>query len=158
MTTNIEPDLGGLSYNEIEGGVVKCRNTDGGTQAEGAKREGLGIFRPELLNSIDEMIVFNSLDIEAIRQLLKNTLDETLSELQKKHHVSLRLSKDAEMFLAHAGYSPEYGARELKRIVRQFIYVPLSGLILSGELARHKRWLAVYDENGISIVPDEEKK
>jgi ATP-dependent Clp protease ATP-binding subunit ClpC len=128
----------------MEGGVK--RKHKGGT--------GLEAFRPELLNRIDELVVFKRLDIGAVKRLLKNTLDETLAELEKKHNVSLRLSEDAETFLARAGYSPEYGARELRRTVRQFVYVPLSGLILSGELAKHKRWLAVYDENGISIVPD----
>jgi ATP-dependent Clp protease ATP-binding subunit ClpC len=143
MTSNLVPDAG-VSYDEMEGGVK--RKHKGGT--------GLEAFRPELLNRIDELVVFKRLDIGAVKRLLKNTLDETLAELEKKHNVSLRLSEDAETFLARAGYSPEYGARELRRTVRQFVYVPLSGLILSGELAKHKRWLAVYDENGISIVPD----
>ncbi len=144
MTSNIVPDAG-VSYDEMEGGVKRAP----------AKGKGLEAFRPELLNRIDELIVFKPLDLGAVKRLLRNTLDETLAELEDKHHVSLRLSEDAETFLARAGYSPEYGARELRRIVRQFVYVPLSGLILSGRLAKHKKWLAVYDENGISIVPDE---
>jgi ATP-dependent Clp protease ATP-binding subunit ClpC len=147
MTSNIVPDAG-VSYDEMESGVK--RKHKNGT--------GLEIFRPELVNRIDELVVFKPLDLGAVKRLLKNTLDETLAELEKKHHVSLVLSEDAETFLARAGYSPEYGARELRRIVRQFVYVPLSGLILSGQLAKHRRWLAVYDENGISIVPDEGEK
>lgn len=144
MTSNMEPDAG-ISYSEMESGVKRKHKN----------RAGLEIFRPELVNRIDELVVFKPLDIEAVKRLLKKTLDETLAELEKKHHVSLRLSESAETFLASAGYSPEYGARELRRIVRQFVYVPLSGLILSGQLTKHKRWLAVYDEDGISIVPDD---
>jgi ATP-dependent Clp protease ATP-binding subunit ClpC len=146
MTSNIVPDAG-ISYDEMESGVRRKRKN-------GA---GLEIFRPELVNRIDELIVFKPLDLGAVRRLLKNSLQETLAELEQKHHVSLRMSEGAETFLARAGYSPEYGARELRRTVRQFVYVPLSGLILSGRLAKHKKWLAVYDESGISIVPDEEQ-
>ncbi len=58
--------------------------------------------------------MFKPLDMNAVRKLLKKTLNETLEELEKKHHVSLTLSDEAETFLARAGYSPEYGARELK--------------------------------------------
>src|SRR5271157_2388573 len=145
MTSNLRPEVG-LGYDEVEEGIKKPKK---------AEKNGLNVFRPEFLNRIDELIVFQPLDINAVRKLLKKTLDETLGELEKKHHVSLRLSEEAETFLARASYSPEYGARELKRSVRQFIYVPLSSLILSDEIKNHRRWLAVYDENGISIVPDE---
>ena len=147
MTSNVEPEAG-LSYDEVEGGKRPPRKNK-------ENKQGLEVFRPELLNRIDELIVFNPLDVNAVRKLLKKTLYETLDELEKKHHVSLTLSDEAETFLARAGYSPEYGARELKRTVRQFVYVPLSGLILSGKIKKHKRWLAVYGESGISIVPDE---
>jgi ATP-dependent Clp protease ATP-binding subunit ClpA len=118
-------------------------------------KKGIEAFRPELINRIDEIVVFKALDREAVRRLLKKMLDETLSGLEKKHHVTLRLSEGAESFLTSAGYSPEYGARELKRVVRQFVYVPLSELILSGRLNTHRRWLAEYGEDGISIVPDD---
>ncbi len=152
MTSNIVPEVG-LSYDEMEGGVKRRRNKEPGKEA--GNGAGLAVFRPELVNRIDEIVAFKSLDIDAVKRLLKNTFDETMEELESKHHVSLRLSEDAEMFLATAGYSPEYGARELKRIVRQFVYVPLSRLILTGEIGEHRRWVAMYDENGISIVPDD---
>jgi ATP-dependent Clp protease ATP-binding subunit ClpC len=144
LTSNLEPDVG-TSYGEMEDGVKRRRRA----------KKGIEAFRPELINRIDEIVVFKALDREAVRRLLKKTLDETLSDLEKKHHVSLRLSESAESFLASVGYSPEYGARELKRVVRQFVYVPLSGLILSGRLNTHRRWLADYGEEGVSIVPDD---
>jgi ATP-dependent Clp protease ATP-binding subunit ClpC len=144
MTSNLEPQAG-VSYDEMEGG----------TKRKNKNKAGLEIFRPELVNRIDEVVVFRPLDQGAVRSLLKKTLDDTLLDLEKKHHVSLRLSDGAESFLAAAGYSPEYGAREFKRTVRQFVYVPLSGLILSGGIKKHRRWLAEYDESGIRIVPDD---
>ncbi len=143
LTSNLEPG-GGVSYEEMEEGVNRR-----------PRKKGLDRLRPELVNRIDEIVAFRPLDVDAVRRLLRKTLAETLAELERTHHVALRLSDEAENYLASAGYSPEYGARELRRVVRQFIYVPLSRLILTGELKAHRRWLAVYDENGIAIVPDE---
>ncbi|HTY91621.1 MAG TPA: ATP-dependent Clp protease ATP-binding subunit [Methanocella sp.] len=143
LTSNLEPG-GGASYEEMEEGVKRR-----------PRKKGLDVFRPELVNRIDEIVAFRPLDVAAVKRLLRKTLDETLAELERTHHVTLRLSEGAENFMASAGYSPEYGARELRRVVRQFVYVPLSRLILTGEIKAHRRWLAVYDENGISIVPDE---
>jgi len=50
---------------------------------------------------------------------------------------------------------PRVWRQRAEAVVRQFIYVPLSRLILTGELKTHRRWLAVYGEDGIAIVPDE---
>jgi ATP-dependent Clp protease ATP-binding subunit ClpC len=143
LTSNLDPG-GGVSFEEMEEGVKRRPST-----------KGLDSLRPEFVNRIDEIISFRPLDVDAVRRLLKKTLNDTLAELERTHHVTLRLSDGAESYLARAGYSPEYGARELRRVVRQFIYVPLSRLILTGELKSHRRWLAVYDESGITIVPDE---
>jgi ATP-dependent Clp protease ATP-binding subunit ClpC len=145
LTSNLDPEAG-MGYDEMEEGVKRRKKG----------RRALDVFRPELINRIDDIIVFKSLDRAAVKQLLKKMLDEALAEIEKNHHVSLRFSDGAESYLAAAGYSPEYGARELRRVVRQFIYVPLSKLILNGELNDHRRWLAVYDEDGINIVPDDQ--
>lgn len=143
LTSNLEPGRGS-TYDELEEGIPR-RPGKGGLEA----------FRPEFVNRIDEIVAFRPLDTAAIRRLMRGKLDEVLAELEQNHHVTLRLSGEAEDFLAAAGYNPEYGARELRRVVRNFVYVPLSSLILTGRLKAHGRWLAVYGESGISIVPDD---
>ncbi len=110
-------------------------------------------FRPEFLNRIDEQIVFRSLDEEAVRKILKLMLDEITADLQKQQNTTLIISEEAERFLARAGYNPEYGARELRRTLERHVQVPLSQLILSGELEKHSRWQAVYDGKELAIVP-----
>ncbi|MDI6896637.1 AAA family ATPase [Methanocella conradii] len=150
LASSLKPAMG-FSYEDVEsrpGKRLTYRHNE-------EDKNGLEMLRPELINRIDEFIVFKPLGAEAVRGLLKRELDGALAELERRHQVSLRLSEGAQNFLASVCYSPEFGARELKRTVRQFIYVPLSGLILSGQIGKHRRWLAVYDENGISIIPDE---
>ena len=58
-----------------------------------------------------------------------------------------------EGYVAQAGYDPEYGVRELRRTVERFIQIPLSNLILSGELSKHPSWQVVCSDKGLSIVP-----
>jgi ATP-dependent Clp protease ATP-binding subunit ClpC len=110
-------------------------------------------FRPEFLNRIDEQIVFRSLDEEAVRKILKLILDEITADLQKQQNTTLIISEEAERFLARAGYNPEYGARELRRTLERHVQVPLSQLILSGELEKHSRWQVVCEGKELAIVP-----
>jgi len=110
-------------------------------------------FRAEFVNRIDEIVVFQSLNEEDVRKILKPMLEEICENIQKQHKVILRVGEEVERFVAQAGYSPQYGARELRRTVERLIQIPLSNLILSGELKRHARWQVIYSIDGLSIIP-----
>ncbi|MBI3085946.1 MAG: hypothetical protein HYY88_09505, partial [candidate division NC10 bacterium] len=69
------------------------------------------------------------------------------------HSVTLTVTEEAEMFLAHAGYSPAYGVRELRRTVERLLQIPLSQLILRGEGKARNQWQVVCAGEGLSIVP-----
>jgi len=112
-------------------------------------------FRAEFLNRIDEKIIFKKLSKEDVRKILPPMLDELVTNLQKKHKVTLQINEDAEMFLAQAGYSEQYGVRELRRTVERLIQVPLSKLILDGELKKHHNWQVIRDGGELSITPHE---
>ncbi|MBI2458893.1 MAG: hypothetical protein HYV46_22525, partial [candidate division NC10 bacterium] len=71
---------------------------------------------------------------------------------QKQHNVTLTVTEEAERFLAHAGYSPAYGVRELRRTVERLLQVPLSQLILRGEGRAHTQWQVVRAGEGLSII------
>jgi ATP-dependent Clp protease ATP-binding subunit ClpA len=86
-------------------------------------------------------------------EILKPMLDEICENIQKHHKVMLRVREEVEKFVARAGYSPQYGARELRRTVERLIQIPLSNLILSGELKRHAHWQVIYSGDGLSIIP-----
>jgi ATP-dependent Clp protease ATP-binding subunit ClpA len=148
MTSNLEPEPG-LSYDDVEN-----RHVHRGMRVPAKKGNDLKIFRRELVNRMDEVIVFNSLDYNAIGKILENVLKEKLAELDRNEHVSLRISDEAQAFIAAAGYRPEDGVRALERAVSRHLYEPLSKLILAGHIGDHERWLALYDERGIYIEPD----
>jgi len=63
---------------------------------------------------------------------------------------------DAEQALVRQGYSPDYGARELRRTVERLVQVPLSGLILSGRLKEHEAWQVIRSGESLAVVPHSE--
>ena len=90
-------------------------------------------FKPEFLNRVDETIVFEGLQrqqIRAILEILVKRLDERLAD-QK---LSLHLSDEAKDVIADAGYDPAFGARPLRRALRDLVENPLAKTILGGSL------------------------
>lgn len=77
-----------------------------------------GHFRPEFLNRIDEVIVFNSLSQENIRLIVQIQLDR-LTRTAAAQDISLKLDDSLVEHLVEVGYQPDFGARELKRKIRQ---------------------------------------
>ena len=110
-------------------------------------------FRKEFLNRIEEIIIFRPLDKEDVRIILKPMLDKISENLQEKYYVSLQVSKEAEELIIQKGYSSQYGVRELKRTLNRLLQIPLSKLILSGELRKHKAWQVTCKGDTISIIP-----
>ena len=89
-------------------------------------------FRPEFVNRIDEIVVFNNLEKEQISGIAKlqiEILQSRLGDLELK----LEMSDKAMNMIVDRGYDPVFGARPLKRTVQQLLENPLSQKILSGE-------------------------
>jgi ATP-dependent Clp protease ATP-binding subunit ClpC len=118
-----------------------------------AMREVAKHFRPEFINRIDDKIVFRALEMDDIKKILKPILEDIRNNLQEKYRATLQVTKEAEEFLAKTGYSPIYGARELRRTVEQFVQVPLSQLILNGEIMKHESWQVIRQDENLSIIP-----
>ncbi len=92
------------------------------------------LFNPELLNRIDETIIFHSLELSHIKQIVDILLVDIAKRLADKG-ISFNLSEDAKVFLAKVGYDPAYGARPLKRALQRYLEDPLSEEILRGQYA-----------------------
>ncbi len=90
-------------------------------------------FRPEFLNRLDELVIFEPLDKVQLKQIAELQLNALRERLALKD-VELRVTDDALGVLAELGYNPEYGARPLKRVVQKELEAPLARLLLSGEL------------------------
>lgn len=89
-------------------------------------------FRPEFLNRLDEVIVFQHLSAEHIRAIARLQLARLSNQLQQQHGMSLVVEESALALICEEGYSEKYGARPLERAIERLIAKPLSELILEG--------------------------
>ncbi|MGW0809267.1 ATP-dependent Clp protease ATP-binding subunit [Nonomuraea sp. NPDC002799] len=103
-------------------------------------------LRPELLNRIDETIIFKRLDREQLRQIVELLLERTRQRLRGQD-VSLEVADAAMDWLAERGYQPEFGARPLRRTVQREVDNRLSTMLLTGEVAEGGR-VAIDVEDG----------
>jgi ATP-dependent Clp protease ATP-binding subunit ClpB len=87
-------------------------------------------FRPELLNRIDEVVVFRPLSREVLRKILRIQL-KALERLLEPRSMSLEVSSAAEEHLVELGYEPAFGARPLRRVVAQKLQDPLADRLLT---------------------------
>ena len=90
-------------------------------------------FRPEFINRIDEVVVFDALSREDIVRIVEIQLRGLQRRLADRK-LQLELTDEATTYLANAGYDPHFGARPLKRLIQREIQDPLAMLLLSGEV------------------------
>jgi ATP-dependent Clp protease ATP-binding subunit ClpB len=106
-------------------------------------------FRPEFLNRIDEIIIFDRLDDRQITKIVDIQLQRLLTRLEKQN-IRLTLTDAAKKLLTREGYDPAYGARPLKRVIQREILDPLSLEILDSHFAEGDRITA--DADGEHLV------
>jgi ATP-dependent Clp protease ATP-binding subunit ClpB len=108
-----------------------------GQPAEAAREQVMDVvrraFRPEFLNRLDEIILFNRLG----RNEMKRIVDIQLRHLQQllaDRKIVLEVDEKAKTWLANTGYDPVYGARPLKRVIQRHLQNPLASMLLSGAI------------------------
>ena len=101
-------------------------------------------FRPEFLNRIDEIIIFNPLTPEVIKKIVDIQIGY-LRERLKDKKLDISITDSLKKFLAEKGYDPVFGARPLKRTIQRYIENPLAKKILEGEFKEGERILVDYD-------------
>jgi ATP-dependent Clp protease ATP-binding subunit ClpC len=90
-------------------------------------------FSPEFLNRLDEIITFDQLDLEAIKQIIDIELKGLYSRIEQiGYHIDL--SEEAKEFVATKGYDVQFGARPLKRAIQNYLEDGISDLIVNGNL------------------------
>ena len=105
-------------------------------------------FRPEFLNRVDDIIVFQPLSEESIRQIV----DLMMREVQKRlneHKITIELTEEAKQWLVKEDYNPTYGARPLRRAIQRYIENPLAKKILE-----EKFNTTAADSEGSTILVD----
>jgi ATP-dependent Clp protease ATP-binding subunit ClpB len=103
-------------------------------------------FRPEFLNRVDDVIIFQSLDEEELSKIV----DIQVARLEKRlaqQNLTLDVDAGAKKLLAKEGYDPQFGARPLKRAIQQLLLDPLAMKLLDGEIKPGDR-IKVTEEKG----------
>jgi ATP-dependent Clp protease ATP-binding subunit ClpB len=90
-------------------------------------------FKPEFLNRLDDVVIFNPLGYEQIASIVDNMLMTIKAKLREKE-IEIELTHEAKMFVANEGFDPSYGARPLKRALYEIVEDSLAELILEGKL------------------------
>jgi len=89
-------------------------------------------FRPEFLNRVDDVIIFQSLDEEELARIVEIQL-EKLDKRLAQQNLIMDVDRTAKKFLAREGYDPQFGARPLKRAIQEYLLDPLATRLLEGE-------------------------
>ena len=107
-------------------------------------------FRPEFLNRIDEIIVFDALSKDQIHEIADLMIVE-VEERLLEHGVTIELTGAAKDWLADEGYDSQYGARPLRRAIQRHIENPLSKLILAQEFSEGSHIIADAGDDGLTF-------
>ena len=89
------------------------------------------LFRPEFLNRLDEVVVFHSLDLDEIKQIVGLELNKVVKELENQR-MTLEATEAAKELIAKEGWDPQFGARPLRRAIQRLVEDPLSEELLRG--------------------------
>ena len=117
MTSNIGSEL-----------ILQAKKIDEKVKTE-IEKQLHKIFRPEFLNRIDDIVFFNMISKEMIKEIAKNHIKEFERRMTAKN-ITVTVTDKALDFIAQEGYEPEFGARPLKRAIQQLLIVPTSRHLL----------------------------
>ena len=107
-------------------------------------------FKPELLNRIDEIVLFNSLD----QSVIYKVIDKFIHQLEKRlsdQNIQLSVSDQAKQFIMDNGYDYQYGARPLQRYIQTYIETLVAKKIIEGAIVPNSK-VAIDVENGQFVI------
>ena len=113
-------------------------------------------FKPEFLNRLDDIIIFNKLNNKEIEKILEIQIRK-LEKILKSKKIKINFNSESKAWLVNEGYNPEYGARPLKRIIQKNIIDPIAVKILSNEIKENDYIEVNCEENGLEIKKIEKK-
>ncbi len=93
-------------------------------------------FRPEFLNRIDDIVIFDQLTQEEVRRIVDLQLEDLYRDAREKH-ITIEVSEEAKAYLAKEGYDPVYGARPLRRTIQKLIEDEVAERYLRGDIKTH---------------------
>ena len=109
-----------------------------------------GFFKPEFINRLDEILIFNALKQEDIRKIVDIQIAKLQSRLSE-HHIQIVVDENVKNWLAKNGYDAEFGARPLKRFIQQEIENPLAIELLNGHIKDNNIVQLSLEDNKLKI-------
>ncbi|MCY3896128.1 MAG: ATP-dependent chaperone ClpB [Chloroflexi bacterium] len=131
--------------------ALAARPDEAGDRALAAARAH---FRPELINRLDDIVVFQSLTRDQLREIVGLRIAEVNRRLADRA-IELSLSPEALDLLAEQGYDPAYGARPLRRAIQRTLLDSLSDRMLQGDISEGSRVAVGVDNGGLSFLSEE---
>jgi len=154
MTSNLGT---GEAHQEALGFLRQVNEKDTRERLRGSIEESLKkSFRPEFLNRIDEIVVFDAIERKQLLKIVDIMVSDIQSRMEERG-IELILTEDAKTWLANEGFDQVYGARPLRRTIQRFIENPLSTKIIRGDFKGKDSVLVdlAQDELQFSIVERE---
>lgn len=154
MTSNLGT---GEAHQEALGFLRQVNEKDTRERLRGSIEESLKkSFRPEFLNRIDEIVVFDAIERKQLLKIVDIMVSDIQSRMEERG-IELTLTEDAKTWLANEGFDQVYGARPLRRTIQRFIENPLSTKIIRGDFKGKDSVLVdlAQDELQFSIVERE---
>ena len=108
-------------------------------------------FRPEFLNRIDEIVVFDRITRERMLDIVDIQLREIAKHLQETKQIEIKVDDKVKSLLAEQGYDPNYGARPLRRLIQKRLLDPLAMTLINGEVAEGGKVSVNLSKNSIVI-------
>lgn len=108
-------------------------------------------FRPEFVNRLDAMIMFNPLDREELMRIARIQIEQLQRRLDERR-ISIELTEDAQQWLVNTGFDPIYGARPLRRLVQTAVGDKLAVAILSGDVKDGDSMTVGVDPDGSGLI------
>ncbi len=108
-------------------------------------------FKPEFVNRLDQIIIFNQLTKEQIFQVVDLEIKKVAKNLEENRNLKLEVSKEAQELIAKLGYDPQFGARPLKRVIQNNILDKIALMIIEGRIKEGKT-IKVEAQNGQFLI------
>jgi len=148
MTSNI----GTRQLKDFGSGVGFATRTDDKDYSQGVIQKALNkAFAPEFINRIDDIVMFEQLDKDAIFKIIEIELRGFLGRMEKLGY-SFKITSEAKGYIAEKGYDRQYGARPLKRAIQKYLEDPLAELIINSSLSAGDTIEVGYDKENDKIV------
>ena len=128
----------------------KIMDFEGAKREEEVMKELRAYFKPEFLNRLDDIVIFNPLTEDGLREIVSIMFEDIQAKLANKE-IKAELSKAAKSVIAEAGFDPIYGARPLKRALYELVEDALAEMLLEGDLQEGDRILIDAQEGKIVI-------